>query len=273
MESLGSSPAGRAHASRAVRAWLIAALAAAVALAIASLPRIPQDPRYHAFADTRAWWGIPNALDVLSSAAFLAAGVAGLLGIGRRAALFQDPRERTPWLALFASVALVGVGSAWYHLHPTNATLVLDRLPMAAGFGALAAAIVAERLGAAAGARVLAPAMLAEVASVLYWYATETRGAGDLRPYAFMQLFPMLMVILLLVLFPARYTRGGGWLAALGLYGLSKLAEVGDVAIYRAGGIVSGHTLKHLVAALGIAVLLRMLVTRKPLSAAAVGGP
>lgn len=273
MESARSSPAGPARASRATRTWVVAALAAALALATAALPRIPQDPRYHELADARAWWGIPNALDVLSNVAFLAAGVAGLLVISRRAAIFQDPRERTPWLVLFASVALVGVGSAWYHLHPTNATLVLDRLPMSAGFGALAAAIVAERLGASAGARVLAPAVLAGLASVLYWYATEARGAGDLRPYAFMQLFPMAMVLLLLALFPARYTRGGGWLAALGLYGVSKLAEAADAAIYRTSGIVSGHTLKHLVAALGIAVLVRMLVKREPLAARGGGAP
>ena len=56
-------------------------------------------------------------------------------------------------------------------------------------------------------------------------------------------------------------------MAALGLYGVSKLAEAADAAVFRATGIVSGHTLKHLVAALAIAALLRMVARREPLAA------
>jgi hypothetical protein len=239
-----------------------AAVAGAAALA---LPRIPQDPAYHAFADARAWAGVPHAADVLSSLLFAAVGVAGLLGVAGGRARFSDRRERAVWLAFFASVALVGPGSAFFHLAPSNATLVWDRLPMAAGFCALLAAIVAERMGPAAGARSLVPLVAAGVLSVVYWHLTEARGAGDLRPYAFVQFYPLVAVPLLFALFPARYTRRADWLVALGLYAAAKVAEAGDAPVFRATGFVSGHTLKHVLAAAGIAVLVRMLVRRAPI--------
>jgi hypothetical protein len=247
------------------RGALVVAAAAAAILGALALPRIAQDPAYHAFADARAWAGVPSAANVLSNAMFLAVGAAGLIAVGARRARFADSRERLPWLTFFATVALVGPGSAWYHLAPSNATLVWDRLPMAAGFGAVLAAIVGERIRPAAGGRLLAPLVSLGALSVAYWHFTEARGAGDLRPYALVQLFPMLAIPLLSALFPARYTRSADWLVALGLYALAKAAELGDAALFRAGDIVSGHTLKHVLAALAIAVLVRMLVRREPL--------
>ena len=54
----------------------------------------------------------------------------------------------------------------------------------------------------------------------------------------------------------------GAWVG----YGLAKVAELEDVSIYRLGGVVSGHTLKHLVAAAGIGILVWMLVRRRPVA-------
>jgi hypothetical protein len=247
------------------RGLVVLASALAAGAATLALPRIAQDPAYHAFADARGWAGVPNAANVLSSLLLSAAALIGLLAVAGERARFADPRERAIWRVLFASVALVGPGSAWYHLDPSNATLVWDRLPMAAGFAALLAAIVAERVGPALGARLLAPLVAAGALSVLYWHVTEARGAGDLRPYAFVQLYPLLAIPLLWALFPARYTRGGDWLAALALYGASKAAEGADAAVFRAGGLVSGHTLKHALAAMGVAALASMLLRREPL--------
>jgi hypothetical protein len=51
------------------------------------------------------------------------------------------------------------------------------------------------------------------------------------------------------------------------LYGLSKVLEYSDGAIYAASGsIVSGHTLKHLVAAAACYALLRYIAQRRPLA-------
>jgi hypothetical protein len=261
MAHAGSAPIGHPLTRRLA----VLGSAAVAALAVAALPPLPQDPAYHAFADARAWAGVPHAANVLSSGLFVLAGAAGLLAAGSRRTRFLDARERAVWIAFFACVALVGPGSGWYHLAPSNATLAWDRLPMAAGFGALLAVLVAERIGPAAGARAAAPLALAGALAVLYWHVTELRGAGDLRPYLFAQFYPLLAVPLLFALFPARYTRGADWLLAVALYAASKAAEAADALAYRASGLVSGHTLKHAVAALAIAVLVRMLVRRVPL--------
>jgi hypothetical protein len=193
------------------------------------------------------------------------------LGAGRSRVALRDPRERAPWLAFFAGVALTGLGSAWFHLAPSLDRLVWDRLPMTVGFMGLLAALVAERIDAGAGRRLLWPLLLAGVASVAWWWGTEQVGRGDLRPYYLVQFAPLAAVPLVLILFPRPATQacgvGGGetgpWLLALLAYGLAKLAEAEDGALLALGGLVSGHTLKHLLAAAGIGCLAFMLARRR----------
>jgi hypothetical protein len=241
---------------------VLAGAVALVALAVGVLPGIPQAPEYHLFADRRQLLGVPNALDVLSSAAFVAVGALGLLVLHRRAGAAEEP-GRPAWRVLFWGVIATGLGSAWYHLDPTNDTLVWDRLPMAVGFMALLSALVAERLHAELGRRLLAPLVLAGVASVAYWYLGELRGEGNLVPYAIVQ-FGTLAAIPL-VLLAGRGRDRADWMIALGLYALSKGLEVSDAAVLDAVG-VSGHTLKHLFAAAGIGWLVRMLSRRAAVS-------
>jgi hypothetical protein len=50
---------------------------------------------------------------------------------------------------------------------------------------------------------------------------------------------------------------------AAGVYALAKLGEVLDSLVFAMGGIVSGHTLKHIIAAAAIYLILRMLKNRK----------
>ncbi|ABS27906.1 hypothetical protein [Anaeromyxobacter sp. Fw109-5] len=244
--------------------WLVLALVAAAAVAaMLALPRIAQDPAYHAFADRRALLGIPNAADVLSSLAFLAVGLLGLRVVAARDVSFVNARERAPWAVTFWGVLLTAVGSAVYHLSPTNASLALDRLAMTVGFMGLLSALIAERLGARGP---LIPLLVLGAATVVWWYASEVNGAGDLRPYVAVQAAPLVAIPLLVVLVRPRYTGSAWLLAALALYVAAKLAEVRDAAIFAAtAGVVSGHTLKHLLAALGIGALVLMLSRRRPL--------
>jgi hypothetical protein len=134
---------------------------------------------------------------------------------------------------------------------------------MTLAFMGLLAAVLGERVEVRTGVRWLFPLLLLGVGSVFYWYGTESHGAGDLRVYLMVQFVPLLAIPLLLLLFSPRYTHGGAIMLALVLYGAAKGLEVLDGAIYSLGGIVSGHTLKHLAAAAGVYVLLRMLKTRE----------
>lgn len=87
---------------------------------------------------------------------------------------------------------------------------------------------------------------------MVQWYVSELRGAGDMRLYLMVQFYTLLLILLILWLFPARYTRGVDLVVAMGFYVLAKIFEVLDRQIFNLGHIVSGHTLKHLAATLGI---------------------
>jgi hypothetical protein len=256
---------GRAGHSLTWRVGILIASAVAATIVAFSRPRLPQPPGYLDFVDHRGLAGIPNALNVLSNVAFLVVGLAGLAALRWRRTRLRDARERTPWVVFFAGVVLTSAGSAWFHLWPTIDSLVWDRLPMAIGFMGLLAALVTERIDPAWGRRLLWPLVGFGLGSVVYWYVTELHGVGDLRPYFLVQFYPLVALPLLLLLFPARYSGSGFYLAALGAYLLAKVAEVEDGALYAHGGVVSGHTLKHLLAAAAIGAVAWMLHRRRPL--------
>src|SRR5262245_2709306 len=138
--------------------------AVAAAIGAACLPRIPQDPGYHLFADARTVLGIPGGLNVLSNLAFALVWLAGLVLLRRGGAVVRVPGERWARGACFVGVGRTSLGSSWYHLAPSNGTLLWDRLPMAVAFLALLAATVAERIGPKVGARLLGPMLLAGIA-------------------------------------------------------------------------------------------------------------
>ncbi len=251
------------------RIWLLLLAVMAAAVLVTLHAPIPQNEAYHNFADQRTLLGIPNCLNVVSNVLFLIVGVWGVqfvLSIGARGHAFVDARERWPYFVFFLAVALTAFGSARYHLKPDDATLVWDRIPMAIGFMALIAAVIAERISVKVGVSLVAPLAALGVASVIYWSVTQSRGHRDLRAYVLAQFGSLLALLLLLALFRPRYTRGGDFLVSLGIYGLAKVFEAADRPIYSSlGGIVSGHTLKHIAAAISTYWILRMLKLRSPL--------
>lgn len=248
-------------------AWTLAIGLTAVALfATALLPRIPQPGGYHSFADERALLGIPYALNVLSNLPFLLVGVAGLVWIVNfaDARRFHDPRERWAAMALFAGLVTTFLGSSYYHLNPSNQTLVFDRLGMIFGFGALLPMAMGERVNAKWGARLLLPSIAIGLGTVLYWNWSEMQGAGDLRWYGLYQGYAFLATAAVLLLTRPVYDRQTGWLLAIGCYGFAKVFELFDKSAYSVTGhAISGHSLKHMVAAVGGIFVLRMLQQRR----------
>jgi hypothetical protein len=256
---------------RQARLALLLAMILALLGFVASLPPLPQPESYHRFADGRACLGMPNCLDVVSNAALLAVGLAGAIWMWRRGGDRVAGPEMTHYRVFFFAIVLTGIGSAYYHWAPDHGRLVWDRLPMSLAFMALLSASIAERLGPRAGRLAFAPLLLLGLASVLAWHVSELRGEGDLRPYLFMQGGAALAILLLPALFRSRYSHGGDFLRVLLLYGLALLlGEALDRHIYALGGMVSGHTLKHLVAGLAVLAVLRMLRRRTRLGTQAV---
>jgi hypothetical protein len=243
---------------------------AAVTIAVFLVPPIPQSEAYHRFVDTRAFGGVHNAFDVASNAFFIIVGLLGMRFVlsdssaANAVQRFLDPRERWPYFVFFAGVALTAFGSAYYHLQPDDARLVWDRLPMTLGFMSLLAATLNERISVRTGTLSLVPLLVFGIASVLYWNLTLARGHGDLRPYVLAQFGSLLVLLLLIALFPPRYTRGADLIVSLLIYALAKVFEAADRAIFNLGGVVSGHTLKHVTAAVSAYWILRMLKLRAP---------
>jgi hypothetical protein len=249
------------------RGWLLATVTVALAIAAIAVPAMPQPLSYHAFADCRAIWSIPNFFNVVSNLPFLAGGALGLVEVIRGGGRFVDRREQLPYLVFFLGALLTCFGSAYYHAAPDNPRLVWDRLPMTLGFAGLVAAALAERVDLKLGLRALWPLLALGVASVLYWYATERAGAGNLIPYAAYQAWSIVVIVVVVAAFPAkRYTHGSLLLWAAVFYGVAKLFESFDLAVYRAlGGTLSGHTIKHLFAAAAVFAIVRQLRLRHPL--------
>ena len=245
------------------RAGLLLAFAVAMAIALALLPPFPQPQEYHHFADTRALFGIPNFLDVFSNLAFIGVAVAGLNTVLRPGrAAFIDRAEHLPYALFFLALAATAFGSAWYHLAPDNARLFWDRLPIAICFAALLSAVIAERCSIKAGLLLLLPLAVAGAGTVWYWLWSETRGAENVLPYFAFQVYALLAILLLMYFFPPRYSRGADLYRAAMLYGAALAAELLDRRIYALGQAIGGHTLKHLLAALAMYQIVRMLRLR-----------
>lgn len=243
------------------------AISLLVALVIVfNRPRIAQDPAYHNMADQRVLLGIPNCLNVLSNVPFAIVGLFGLAVVFRRRAeykiLFDDTWERWPYGALFVATVLTAVGSAFYHLAPDNDRLVWDRLPMTVGFMGLLTAVIAERVNLVVGKLVFFPLLVFSAGSIVYWHWTELHGIGDLRWYGLVQFGSLLLIVFILLLYPARRAGSGYFFMSFIAYGAAKLLEAADHQVYAMGRVVSGHTFKHLAAALAIDCLVAMLRAR-----------
>jgi hypothetical protein len=216
-----------------------------------ALPPIPQDQSYHQFADQRTILGIPNFWNVVSNLPFLAVGTEGL----RR--FRNDPAT----VVFFLGVFLTGIGSSYYHWNPNDETLFWDRLPMTLSFAAILAIVAEERVSETTGAILLWPALAVGLFSLLLWRWTD-----DLRLYFWVQFFPGLAVVLLFLLCPPKYSGTHYWILAGVVYALAKVFEFTDEAIYSAGNLLSGHTLKHLAAATACFAILRYFQTRRLVS-------
>lgn len=227
-----------------------------------SRPLIVQDPVYHQFIDTRMFWGIPNTQDVLSNIFFIIVGFLGLKEI-----LKTQSQKTTSWVLFFVSIILVAPGSAYYHWSPDNFTLLWDRLPMSLGFMALYIILLSEHISTRSE-KLLPWALLMGISSVLTWVITT-----DLRFYFWIQFSSFITIPMVLALYPSRYTHKKWYGLTLLLYGFAKWAEVKDHAIFMVSNqLISGHTLKHILAAMGIAGLWWMIKVRKEVLVATADG-
>ena len=262
-DSVNDSVTSRRWRDR-VRPLILGGVTLVAILALAVHGPIPQAADYHAFADQRPWLGIPNFSNTLSNLGFLLVGAAGLWTLHRGVPPGGLALLRPAYLLFFAGTALLFPTSGLYHLWPGNATLAGDRLAMAIAFMAFFAVVIGEYIDSRLGARLLVPLVLIGIVSVVYWRLSDTGDGGDLRLYLLVQFLPMLLIpIIALSERPSLRPTWYLW-ALLACYGLAKVFELLDAPILRLTQGLSGHTLKHIVAAIGIAFFLMALYRRRP---------
>lgn len=237
--------------------FLLAVLIAGI-VAVASVGPIPQDIQYHVFADRRTLGGIEHFWNVVSNLPFVVVGILGLLRLPR----LDHPETRSGYGLMCLAVMLVGLGSAYYHVAPANPTLLWDRLPMSVAFMAFLSLLLGERVIRTRQPYRLWLMVAIGIASALYWFWTESLGRGDLRPYVLVQFLPVVMIPLILALYPQRYLDNLLLLAAFGLYFAAKVLEYLDAEILAATGFMSGHAIKHVVAALAVLCIIHAVPVR-----------
>lgn len=222
-------------------------------------PVFAQDSAYHNFVDQRSQFGIINFWNVASNLLFILFGFIGLVASNRTYSLSSQHKLPRLYGLFFTASILIGFASAYYHLAPSNQTLVLDRLPIVVAFMAFFSIIIAEYISLNAGRLLFLPLLASGMIAVIYWYSTEQLGAGDLRPYVTVQFLPLILIPFILVLFKTGHHSHYIW-AILVAYILSKISEHFDASIYKMTGLISGHSLKHLLASFCILFLYFHLI-------------
>ena len=218
---------------------------------------MPQPRDYHLFADTRTCLDIPNFFNVASNFGFAMVGMGVLAWLFmRRATLAKTFIERGElWIcvALYASTFLVTFGSAYYHLAPDNERLFWDRLPMALVACAFVGSVFADRFGARAGTWALAALLPVSLGALIYWQSTFAPGPDNVWPY-FVTLYGSLgFALIAMALFSSRYTHAHAAWVTLAIYAVAMAFDDQlDEELYALGNLLSGHSLKHMLAAVAL---------------------
>jgi hypothetical protein len=223
---------------------------------------ISQPQEYHDFADDREILGVPNALDVMSNLAIIYPGVVGL-------AFIHESRNRTQvsedeisiQITLFSGMILTFAGSVWFHLDPTDSTMLWDRLGMSVVIGSCISLLIHDMWDRNLAAKIHLPIIIASIVSVLWWPVFD-----DLRVYFIVKHHPFILFPIFLLCGRRIYDKVSGYYWGLSMFLLATIFEFADQQIFEITGIISGHTLKHIAAGIGLWFLMVMIRDRELIS-------
>ena len=231
---------------------LLIALAVFSAIGVFLIDPIAQDPLYHNFSDAVEMLNVANFWNVVSNIPFAIVGIWGLINVNKILGY------KIQYCFLFIGIILVSMGSGYYHLSPTNSSLVWDRLPMTIVFMSLVSIILSEFINPKLGNRLLMPLVFIGMLSVVYWVVFN-----DLRPYVLVQFYPMFALPIILLSFKSSFTMNYGYWTLIVAYIIAKLSENYDEEIFGTLSFISGHSIKHIISAIGLAVLVFTYIERR----------
>lgn len=242
--------------------WLIAIIAIA---GIMQVPPVSQDVAYHGFADqVNLFWDISNTLNVLSNLPFVLVGIYAFKKAKDNKTSLRENGIYNQFIVFSLGVFLVGFGSAYYHYDPNNMTLIWDRLPMTIAFMSLYSIIISVFIGLKSGKSIFPWLIVCGFISVFYWAITESMGKGDLRFYALVQFLPMILMGVILYMFKSVSLQKKMLVMTIFWYGLAKLLETFDEKVYfLSGELISGHSLKHIAAAIASVYIVKWCTNEK----------
>ena len=196
---------------------------------------VPQG--YHDFVDKRSFLRIPNFLDVISNLAILLPALY-LLQTRKNKSLLSN--------LLILHISLLAITSGYYHLNPSDKTVFWDIMSIATGSMIVLLIIMNTTTEYNLLLYIFA------VFSIIYWKYT-----GDLRLYLLIYIGVPFYII-------AKYYKNNNLRVYLFIMIFCNilvwLTEFNDHYIYKiTNNLVSGHTLKHIFAGIGIFYVIKIL--------------
>ena len=231
--------------SRPAELALLLAVAALAALA-ALLPATGLPAGYHDFADQRTLLGLPHALDVLSNLPFAVMGAWGLWWLRRVPLDRLGTAQRGLAGLFFIGLIATAFCSSGYHLDPHDAGLCIDRVGMSLAFAGLLGLAAADRISARAGVALAALVAVAAPATALVAWL-----GGNMTPWAVLQGGGLVLLAALALRRPQPRALGFSIIGVIAFYAVAKALELADAPVFAlTQQLISGHSAKHLVAAL-----------------------
>lgn len=231
--------------SRPAELALLLAVAALAALA-ALLPATGLPAGYHDFADQRTLLGLPHALDVLSNLPFAVMGAWGLWWLRRVPLDRLGTAQRGLAGLFFIGLMATAFCSSSYHLDPHDAGLCIDRVGMSLAFAGLLGLAAADRISARAGVALAALVAVAAPATALVAWL-----GGNMTPWAVLQGGGLVLLAALALRRPQPRALGFSIIGVIAFYAVAKALELADAPVFAlTQQLISGHSAKHLVAAL-----------------------
>jgi hypothetical protein len=233
-------------------------LASFITFAIVSFfvwPHLPvaDSPEYFLFVDQRHLLGIPYFGDVASNIAFLIVGLYTVY-------LILKNQKQANLYTVFGGIigltsCLIFVGSSYFHWLPGTERLFWDRLPMTIAFSAVIALLIGDRLDKKIGRWVGVALIPVGALTVIGW----NQNWFSLKPYILLQFGSIIFVLLTAVLSKSGRVTNQMVSYCGGFYVAAKVFEVFDRQIFEVLGFISGHSIKHILAAIAIYKLVGFL--------------